>query len=827
MNRSNRFQKAVRLRPVAFAVTAALSTYYPSHSIAQDAQIEEIVVTATRRANSIQDIPINITAIGGNEIADKRLYGLNEISYLVPGLQIIDRGPRDDVTDIVARGLNTSGLGPGFSSTTVGTYVGEVPMPIDLKTQDLERVEVLIGPQGTLYGAGTLGGAVRYIPTKPRDEFEFSLRGTAMSLDHSDGFGSDVGVTVNAPLGDSNFSIRASVDLLDDPGYIDYPYVVREAGVSEPDPDFGNPAEVAANLRRVEDANGEDTLSGRIALRWMPSNNIDATLTYYYQDMEAEGRSLANVQSFGTGEYEAAYRYEEPFDIEKDLVALEIIADLGFAELTSATGVSSYTGLGQRDQTDLLLDFEYGYELFPTFSAFTREDEKNDILTQELRLVSTSSGKLNWIAGLFHYNLEEHLESREFTPGFDQFAFDNFGGVQLRPDSLEYIEITDVDRTETALYGELSYAFAEDWEVTLGARLYDFEDKVSGGFGLPLYDTVFLGASPDATVESISFASNQTDDSGSLLKLNVSHSFSDDILGYLTISEGYRIGGLNAVPQCTPDQIQRALNGIQELCATEDEILIEADTTTNYEVGVHSTLANGRLVLNAAVYYIEWDKIQIDDTTEFGSLSITSNGGKARSQGAEVSADWRINSNWRLGGTLAFNEAELAEDLGLPFNENSILGDGGTGALTTPAGSRLPGSPEVQASLSLAHNRSLNNGWELSVQYGIAYMGDIANSVAAEQQFANVPVLNDPARWGGEIIPSYTLHNLSVGISQDQWSAAFFVDNLTDEYAITGTRVSQRMLPANRGLINGLPLRNYGYYVGRPRTAGLRFTWDF
>jgi outer membrane receptor protein involved in Fe transport len=806
--------------------------------MAQAAPLEEIVVTATRRANSIQDIPINITAIGGNDIAEQRLYGLNEISYLVPGLQIIDRGPRDDVTDIVARGLNTSSLGPGFSSTTVGTYVGEIPMPIDLKTQDLERVEVLIGPQGTLYGAGTLGGAVRYIPAKPRDEFEFSVRGTAMSLDHSDGFGSDVGFTVNAPLGDSNFAIRASVDLLDDPGYIDYPYVVRESGVSEPDPDFSDPAEVAANLRRVEDANGEDTLSGRIALRWMPSNNVDATLTYYYQDMEAEGRSLANVESFGTGRYEAAYRYEEPFDIEKDLVALEIIADLGFAELTSATGMSSYTGLGQRDQTDLLLDFEYGYELFPTFSAFTREDENNDILTQELRLVSTGTGRLNWIAGLFHYNLEEHLESREFTPGFDQFAVDNFGGVQLRPDSLEYIEVTDVDRTETALYGELSYEFAQDWEVTLGARLYEFEDKVSGGFGLPLYDTVFLGASPDATFESISFASNQTDDSGSLLKLNLSHYFRDDILGYLTISEGYRIGGLNAVPECTPEQLT---SGNQELCATADEILIEADTTTNYELGVHSTLANGRLTLNAALYYIDWDDIQIDDTTVNGSLSITSNGGKARSQGAELSADWRINSNWRLGATLAFNEAELAERAGRLVDdgagnvsvENGILGDGGTGALVTPAGARLPGSPELQGSVTLAHNRSLNNGWELNVRYAINYMGDMVNSVGAGQRFPDVEAdpLWDPmfdlANWGGELIPSYTLHNLTIGVSHDQWTAAFFVDNLTDEYAITGTRTSRRFLPANRGLINGLPLRNYGYYVGRPRTAGLRFTWDF
>jgi outer membrane receptor protein involved in Fe transport len=650
---------------------------------------------------------------------------------------------------------------------------------------------------------------VRYIPVKPREDFEFSLRGTAMSLDHSDGFGSDVGFTVNVPLGDSNFALRASVDALDDPGYIDYGYVVREAGVSNPDPDFNDPEDVSANLRRVEDANGEDAISGRVALRWTPTRNLDATMTYYYQDSEAEGRTIANVESFGTGEYESAARYEEPFDIEKDLLALEIIADLGFAELTSATGRSTYTGLGQRDQTDLLIDFEYGYELFPSFSSFTREDEENEILTQEFRLVSNGGGRLNWIAGLFYSNLEETLESREFTPGFDQFAVDNFGGEQLRPDSLEYISLDLIDRTEQALYGELSYAFSDDWEITLGARLYEFEVEASSGFGLPLYDTLYLGAPPDEVF--VDLAQNQTDDSGSLLKVNLSHNFSNDILGYVTVSEGYRVGGLNAVPECTPEQIE---SGNQELCALPDEILIEPDTTTNYEIGVHSTLAGGRLALNASVYYIDWKDIQIDDTTINGSLPITSNGGKARSQGVEFSADWRFNADWRLTGTFALNEAELAE------TTSDLLGDSLTGPLETPSGSRLPGSPEVQASLALAHTHTLNNGWDLNFRYGIAYMGDIVNSLGAGQ-FESV----EP--YGGETIPSYTLHNLTIGIASDQWSAAFFVENLTDEYAITGTRTSKRLLAENRGLINGLPLRTYGYYIGRPRTAGFRFAYDF
>jgi outer membrane receptor protein involved in Fe transport len=206
--------------------------------------------------------------------------------------------------------------------------------------------------------------------------------------------------------------------------------------------------------------------------------------------------------------------------------------------------------------------------------------------------------------------------------------------------------------------------------------------------------------------------------------------------------------------------------------------------------------------------------VQVDDTTINGSLPIIANGGKARSRGLELTFDWLISADWRLTGSLAHNEAELAE------SSSEILGDSLTGPLLTPAGSRLPGSPELQASLGLGYTHTLRGGLDLSVNYTAAYMGDIANSIGAEQ-FASV------APWGGEILPSYTLHNLTVGLASDNWTASFFIDNLTDEYAITGSRTSRRLLAANRGLINDLPLRTYGYYVGRPRTAGVSFTYDF
>ena len=299
--------------------------------------------------------------------------------------------------------------------------------------------------------------------------------------------------------------------------------------------------------------------------------------------------------------------------------------------------------------------------------------------------------------------------------------------------------------------------------------------------------------------------------------MNLSHNFNEDVLGYLTVSEGYRLGGLNAVPECTAAEI--AAPG-QAVCALPDEILIKADTTTNYEVGVHSTLAGGSLVLNAAVYFIDWSDIQVDDTTLLGALNITSNGGKAESKGLEVGANWRINDNWGLTGTYAYNQAELTE------STSALLGGPVTGSLLTPAGSRLPASPEHQGSLGLSYATTLNNGLGLDVRYGVVYMGDVLNSIGATEEPSVLP-------WRGEKIPSYTLHDLTATLSGDQWRASIYIDNLTDEYAVVGTRHSRRLLEQHRMFsqapdnTSGFLLRSYGQYVARPRTAGVSFTYSF
>ncbi len=398
----------LRKTPLAAAVSTVLATAIPFATLAQDGPIEELLVTATRRSESVQDIPINITAFDGSLLEQREIRSLADLGRNVPGMYVVDQGRRTS-NQIVVRGLSldpitgAEALG-NDGGEVVSTYVGDIPLYVDLALTDMDRVEVLLGPQGTLYGAGTLGGAIRYIPRRPElDATSYSFRGSSYDLAESDDFGFDGGLTVNVPFGE-NLALRANVDFRDDPGFIDAPYLVNVSGVSDPEPDLTSPAAVAANLHRVNDVNSEEMTAARVGLRWQPTDRIDANFTYYFQNMEVGGRQNTHPVSFGTGNYESATRFLEPNERENRLLAIELTADLGFAELTSATGYSTYADAGQRDQTDLLITLEFGYEFFPAFSAYTRDTEDDRTRSQEVRLVSSGTGPLTWIGGVFWFD---------------------------------------------------------------------------------------------------------------------------------------------------------------------------------------------------------------------------------------------------------------------------------------------------------------------------------------------------------------------------------------------------------------------------------------
>ncbi len=804
-------------------------------------RVQAVTVTATRRDESIQDIPINIAAIGDAQIEEQGFDELADMLAYVPGINVVDRGGRQG-NPLIVRGLNADGLGSGDGNNngggTVATYVGEVPVYIDLKLNDLERVEVLLGPQGTLYGAGTLGGAIRYIPKKPDFGGDtLDVRTEVSQYSEAEDLSYEAGFTFNKTL-TPTLAVRGSIDFENDSGFIDYPFVVREIGVSDPDPDFSDPAGVAANLRRITDADSEETLSARLAARWQPTPWLDGTLTYYLQQADIGGRRGSSQQpTVPTGDYELAKRVEEPNELVNQLLALEVTADLGFAELTSATGFSRFDDDGQRDQTDLLITLEYSYEAFPTFAAFTREKGRQERFNQEVRLVSATESRFNWIVGAFYNQFESAGYSAEFTPGYADFAGFN------RPDDLEYFSQGYSKLEESAFFGEVGYDITDRWTVTVGGRYYQYDLESFSDVDFPLFDPGFerLGVSAIQSSLEADYAAGVAQgltrglngtrrtgqsDEGTLFKFNTSYRFTDDLLAYLTVSEGYRIGNENGVATC-PDFDPSAPN-VQGACAlapgqqfgpgpndisTRDERQYLPDTTINYEVGFKSTLADGRVTLNGAIFYVEWVDPQLTSATINASIPITVNADGAESKGIELNGAWLVTEDFTLRGSYSHTEASL-----------TALAPGLVGTINPPGfstvlldgqdGDRLPGSPEDQFSVFGSYVHDIGPGRTLTFNGGYAWQGDVLSRTGG--------------RGGGITLDAFGVANVSAVYDTGPWSASLFVSNLFDEYYETGVVSSpltnQVLTDLDGGSVN---TRAYFTYVGAPRVIGARFNYSF
>lgn len=815
-------QKARLLRStglVAFAAAAGLAAIPAARAQESGPAAEKadvIIITATRREQSVQEAPINIAAVGEEQIEEQGFSELSDILSYVPGINIVDRGGRQG-NPIIVRGLNADPIGPGDGDNsgggTVATYIGEIPMFVDLKLNDMQRVEVLLGPQGTLYGAGTLGGAIRYIPNKPDFAGDsFSVRAEAYQYSEAESLSTDVGFTFNKAITD-NFAIRGSLDMLDDSGFVDQPYVVREIGVSEPDPDFNDPAAVAANLRRVEDADTEEVLSGRLAARWAPLDWLDGTLTYYYQESDIGGRRISSARStVPAGEFENAKRVLEPNKIKNELLALEITADLGFAELTSASGVSKFSDDGQRDQTDLLISLEYSYEAFPTFTAFTHEEGEEKTFSQEIRLVSKTEGPFSWIVGGFYNEFEAAAYSAEFTPGYAAFAgFD-------RPDDLEYYSQARTKLVESAIFGEIAFDFTDALTLTVGGRAYEYDLKGFSAVDFPLFDPDFVPVPVDDIFNQPFQPDLAQKDDGVLGKINLAWQVNPDLLVYGTISQGFRIGNSNGLGECAafdPDATQGAcaLAPGQQYgpnpgdISVRDERQFTADKTNNYEIGAKSTWLGGDLILNGAVYFIEWVDPQLSSATVNASIPITVNADGAESKGLELSGDWRVTDQFSLRGSYSFTQSELTAPV--PDLVGTIVPGGGfaTAFEDGQAGDRLPGSPENQFSVFASYDMPFLDG-DLRWNLGYAWQDDVLSRAGG--------------RGSSLTLDAFGIANASVVYDAGDWKGTLFVNNLLDEYAETG--VTGTIL-ANQ-TVNGANVRSFYTNVAPPRTIGVRFSWD-
>jgi outer membrane receptor protein involved in Fe transport len=791
----------VRMKPVAAAVAAAVGTL-PGLLVAQDSReavpmLEEIVVTATRRAASVQDIPINISAFAGEELEQQRIDNLREFARWVPGLTVVDQGRRA-ASPMMIRGLNVNSLDsaetPGNNSgDTVATYYGEIPIYVDLKLIDVDRVEVLRGPQGTLFGAGSLGGAVRYIPKKPdTEQFTFDIHGRVYAIEHGDGSNFDGDLVINAPISDK-FAFRGLISYQDDGGFIDYTYLVDSPG-------FTNPEDPAL-LHTKEDANTFEQTTARLALLWDITDKVETTVSYYVQDEDSGGRQVNHQDSLGTGEYVAAHRVLEPNNRKNQIFNLDIIADFGFAELTSATGYTKYEQSGQRDQTDLLLLFGYPYSDFPEFTAFTAEDEDNKIFTQEFRLVSQGDGPWDWIGGFFYSDADLSLTSTEFNPGISDCNPCLPMGL-LPPsitltDDVEFFQAVQRDLKELAIYGEVGYQFTDQWQATIGARYFDIEDTHNQGFAFPLFDILFDGAPQGQPVSSYFNSTSFTADiDDTIFKFNTSYDFTGDLMAYFTISEGFRNGGSNAIEDCA------GAGGANFACGTPNQLSYDPDTVVNYELGLKSSWLDGAMTFNGSLFYIDWKEIQLSDRSFGGAIPITVNGNDAESKGVEASFNWLITDKWQVRAGYSYTNAELSEDAPLVAGGSS-------------KGDRLPGSPEHQGSLLISFLQPLRSNLDLMIDYGLTTQSDM---------YTTPGVGSGCCRNDGEALPGFTLHNASVSLSGDRWSAMLYANNMFDKYAETGVRPDST-LTGSAGPTQDFTLRRYFKYMVTPRTIGLDFRY--
>jgi outer membrane receptor protein involved in Fe transport len=794
----------------AMAGTAPVMAQTLLAAAAADEGDDTIIVTATRRSTNLADVPINISAIGAEQLQDQRLNDIRDLGAFTPGVTITDTGPRGAGT-IVMRGLSADDTSTfaDNGNNAIGTYLGEVPLYLDFKLIDLQRVEVLLGPQGTLYGLGTLAGAIRYIPERP-DPTKTSgyVHGRVYDVKEGSGVGFVGDAAFNLPIIKDVLAFRTATGYYSDPGFIDYPFTVKTIGVSLPQPGpasnpLGTPAQQDANLVRQKDVNSERTFTTRNQLG-LSVDNLKAYLSYVYQETKTDGRQANGASVLGESRYEGPWRVLEPATRRSHLVSFEVEAQLGdFAQLVSATARTWTRNRSSVDVTDLLLDLDYGYEAFPAFTGFTAQRADSDQFNQELRLVSTHEGPLSWVLGGFYNEFKTATSYREYIPGFAASPTGIDFGVIPNDDDNEYASFGRSTTKEKAVFGEASFQFTPAWQVTGGLRYYDYNLSRFGGSTLPFFD------GPISSDDDIPSSSGTAESSGVVWKANTSYKFGSDALVYFTYSTGYRIGGANtgAAPCVLP------LNpNVQNICALPNELFYGPDKTKNIELGLRAAFFDKKLNTNLAIFQVDWDGIQLGGTTLNGGIGITTNGGAARNRGLDFSFSGQITDRFSIRGNYSYLDAKLTQDVPELLQIRNSLNErfrpkfSEVGVL---AGDRLPGS--ARHSGALAATYALPTGANETIfNWTATYTGDILTRVGQ--------------RAFGEKLPAYLLNRASVTYRTPVYEVSLFANNIFNKYAVTG--VSNDL--SRFGFVNGgIISRFYARSVLTPRVVGVEGRYRF
>ncbi|WP_404482133.1 TonB-dependent receptor [Novosphingobium sp. BL-52-GroH] len=806
-----------KLKTGLLSATMFTSAAFAMPAMAQESGISEegnaIIVTGTRRTTTIMDAPINIAAIGAEELQRQRIDDVRDLADFTPGMTMSDTGPRSTGT-IVLRGLNASDTATDGASydDALGVYLGEVPLYYDFKLLDIGRVETLLGPQGTLYGLGTLAGAIRYIPNRPTtDAWEGEAHGRLYTKSHSVDLGYQVDGMINVPIVKDHIAFRSATGYYYDPGFIDYPLLIQEPGVSLPQPggtDGVSGADYNANLKKREDLNFEKTFTTRNQLLVQTTEDLKVIFTYAFQRTKSEGAQSNSAGVMGTGKYENASRYTEPMNRRAHLASVEINANL--ADIADLVSTSAYTNVRARsrsDNTDLLLDLDYDYEAFPAFSSWNESDNRRKQFNQEVRLVSRHGGPFSWVLGGFYNQQKYHNDYAEHTPGLSAFyGTDWYGNPLNNPDDLEYVSYTKSKITEKAIFGEGTFRVTPEWQVTAGARYFKYSSSIQGALTLPLG-----GDDPETTdvIENplspydVAPAGGKAKKDGWVWKFNTSYNFTPDLMLYATYSKGYRIGGPNRVAPC-PDPVPADQ---QNACALPNEIQYGPDTTKNAEIGVRAQLFDRKLTFNFDVFHVKWQGIQVDSATFYGVTGITVNGGAAKSQGFETSFQLKPIPELSIQGTYSYTDAKLTEDVAGIITVRTRLNDYDVRPKFTQLdaldGDRLPGSAKNSGSLGATYTMPVMDGTFIA-NWTATYRGSIVSRLGWDRGY-------------GDKIPGYVLHRATLAYETDKYTISLFANNIFDKYAVVSVGQDRSRIGVN----DGVAVRYYRQSVLTPRTVGV------
>jgi outer membrane receptor protein involved in Fe transport len=806
-----RFNKSIITMAISTALLSTSSSVIAAETNAAEEKVnkgslEVIQVTATRRSKAVEEIPFNISAISGDAIEEANIIDAQELLREMPGVTVPDNGARlaENNNGIMIRGLNVNPAATDrafLSDPTVSTYVGDTPVFANFILKDIERVEVMRGPQGTLYGSGSLGGTVRYILNKPdlsgiaaKADFSYG------STDGSDGNNMSFNGMFNLPVSDS-IALRFNVGKIDNDGVIDYTNVYATDSNNIPLAQDGDEVYGEPIYQNVKDADTVEMSYARASALYKPNDDFQMVLTYMNQEGEYGGRRQETSGPDGWGEYyddlEIGAVLLEPAENESEFASLEIEYDLGFATLSSSTSMYDRDYVGTSDNTGFFAAngwlLFYGYGNFPRPAYAAERQNHEEAVVQEFRLASNGDNKnYDWIIGAYYMDQESSAAQQTELRGFTEWRMAADG---VNPNYLgDFYDLStnssfdwthEKTFTDKALFGEFTYHMSDALDLTVGARHFRNEQNVTSQTAFPIW----FAFNPVIDADQ--------DDSGTLLKANISYQLNDDQMIYGTVSEGYRRGGTNAAP-VRPDEAYPNDPEWNEFAK---------DTVVNYEFGLKGF--ENDLRYTVSLFYVDWQDPQLNVATPSGAYYAVANGDSAATKGLETEFSWAATQDITVSGGYTYVNAKLTSDL---FLHDASPETEGKTALRANNGAQLPGTAEHTFNFSITHAKDISADMYLVSRIGAYYQSEVENSI-----------LDIDENWA-QTLDGFSLVSASVALIMEDWTISLYAKNITNEKGTVATYKEEYMTsdPAN-----GFYGTGQKDFITTPRTITLSASYNF